>query len=109
MASVGAFIGILTAVTPGVLWVKGYFQTAEDAKAIELRNARRDAWSSYGIARIESVMLRNRVNECDEKTAARSLRPIEVASCEQYRREFAEVAQRLRELQKEAIALGKEK
>lgn len=119
MASVAATLALLTQVLPIVLWVRGYFQTTDDARSQEARltalyragevqNARRDAWGAYTSARLEAVLLRNRVNECDEKVEARALRPKEVAACRQYTREFEAANSKLTKLYDKAIAMGEE-
>lgn len=119
VASVATVIGLLTQVLPGLLWVKGYFQTTEEARSQEVRlttlyhageaqNAKRDAWSAYNTTRVETVLLRNRVNECEEKIEARALRPKEIAACKQYTREFDAATAKLNKLYDKAIALGEE-
>lgn len=109
LSTVATAVAILSAAIPGIWWVAAQIQTTGAAKDEAMRNAKRDAWAAYSIARLESVMLRNRVNECDERTAARRLSPVETASCEQYRREFADASRRATDLQKEAMALGKDR
>jgi len=107
LTSIAAIVTILAVVIPSMFWLAAQFQTSSKAEAADQRNMRRDAWAAYNIARLEALLLRNRVNECDEKTAARRLSPPELASCQQYRREFDDATKRANDLLLDAKALGK--
>lgn len=112
MATVASVIGVLTAVMPAVIFIKGYFQTADDARAESIANKRRDAWAAYGIADLRRVLARNRVWECDAKKQKSASDPMvlaEVVACNQYQRDFEEANVRANKLFDKAMAYGEDR
>lgn len=56
-----------------------------EALAHDKIDRRNDAWQSVGISRIEILILRNRVNECNVmKQRAKALTSLEISVCQQY-------------------------
>lgn len=111
MASVATTVAIITAVAPGIFWVKSYFQTADEAKEESIRNARRDAWMRWNLLDIRSTLARNRVWECDAKKQKQHIEPmvpIEIVNCNQYTRDYDAAERRAIEAYNEAMKLGKE-
>lgn len=112
LGTIATVITILSVLGGFLTWYVGYFQTTADATALEIRNARRDAWASYGIADIRMTLARNRVFECISKEQRKDKEPMvssEIIACEQYRIDFNTAKTRADQLFVEAMAFGKDK
>lgn len=108
IATVGGIVAMLGILGPGIAWFFDLFETSSNAKLRDLGNRQRDAWASYNVARLETLVLRNRVNECDEKQESGNMTPTAVAACRDYRREYETAATRSGKLFEEARALSNE-
>lgn len=105
--TIAAVVAVLAGVIPGVLWVIERFQTTADAKAHANRDEQKFAWVIWGQAKTNTILLRNRLNDCNVKpTVKRSA--MEQAVCLQYQQEYDEENRRARDLYKQALEHGKE-
>lgn len=71
-----------------------------DLQAAAARVERKQLWSTVGQIRLEALILRNRVNECNE-------RKLQTAACEQYKDELKETQDRFNEARKIAVEASK--
>lgn len=96
-----AFLGSLSAATPITQWMLGYYFTSEKAQAMEARlhgeleaykvlDQRTAAWAAVGDARRDTVLARNRVNDCNllKQRKNYSLTVLEQNICTQYDEEL---------------------
>lgn len=119
-----AVVSILGVLTPGYIWWEDRYQRKEAARLAEERirseikdqtehNARNRAWllagqatANAGQARLESVIMRNRVVECREKMAGqKSISTYAASVCAQYEAELKDAQDRTEVLAREAAAL----
>jgi hypothetical protein len=123
--SVGALIGaiailwpIFSAVAPWIEKIDHRYEKRSAAKAAidELKreaaqhekvDRRSDAWLGVGQSRIEVLILRNRVNECNVmRQQKRALTGLEISVCQQYDDELRQGQLRLERAQIDAKALS---
>jgi hypothetical protein len=115
---IGAIVGILGVVVPwGIAWEDRYqrkIDAAREAEAMrheirvgDARSERAQAWSRYGQARTEAIVLRNRLNDCAVQVAAgKKQTPLEIAVCGQYDDEYREADARAKEARAAAQKAG---
>lgn len=98
-ATAASIATVIAVAVPGGAWLFGHFQTVEAAERHERDSAQKYAAVLYGQQRIETLILRGRVNEC----RAKAVKP---AACADYEQEYRAAAQRERALF-EAMQRGK--
>lgn len=81
--------------------LRAEMKALNDAVAMDLKGLiasleRKGLWLNAGQIRIEALVIRNRVNDCNDKKSQSS-------SCEQYRDELKEVQERYNEARKNAL------
>lgn len=85
-------VTVIAAIITGVLWVDGRYQLAEAAGAHERNHRQERAEILYQLARQESLILRNRLNDCASRVQRSTQADRQV--CEQYRGEYREAERR---------------
>ncbi len=101
--SAASMVALVGSIWTGGAWFFGRFQLAEasdavikelrkDAAAHEKKDAQERIENMYGQQRIETLILRARVNDCNAKS--RSVKGIEVNICAEYQQEFREAQKR---------------
>lgn len=80
---------VLAVAVPGTAWLLGRYQTVEAADLHERNDAKQNANILYGQARIESLILRKQVADCEAKSKERSR-----VECATYQRDYREAQQR---------------
>ena len=103
LSGVGAVIAIFAAVWPffpRFLTVEAADTVIKELRREAAEHEKKDAQdrleNMYGQQRIETLILRNRVNECAAKT--RSIKPVETTICTEYQQEYREAERRTRYL-----------
>lgn len=121
ISGVLAFLGAAVSATPAIQWAVGYYQTSSDAKEQEIRlhaeieahkivERRTNAWAMVQDLRRDTVLSRNRVNDCNllrERTSG--LTTLEKNVCDQYRDDLEQATKKYNEAVQQAQALSKEK
>lgn len=124
--AIAGMIAILQFTSPYIASWIGHFQTVEASdkmneerkkeidelrkqiKDVERKQAQKDAWFQVGQERTNSLVLRNRVNDCNAKRAEKpKLTGIEDAICKQYQDEYDASARRLEALQRDANSFNR--
>lgn len=101
LSGVGAVVAILGGIWPFL----PKFQTVEAAESVikeirkeaiahEKKDERDRLESMYGQQRIETLILRNRVNDCTDRTRTRSIKPVDANVCAEYQQEYREATRR---------------
>lgn len=120
--TLAAIFGILGIVVPWVIsWEARYQRKVEaeaeisklradtqaEAKAHEKVDRRADAWQGVGLSRIEVLILRNRVNECNVARAGKAtMTALEINVCQQYDDELRQGQARYERSASDAKALS---
>lgn len=115
------FLGAAVSATPAIQWAVGYYQTSENAKAMEARlraeleayktvKQRNDAWAKSQDLRRDTVLARNRVNDCNLLKERKSgLTPLEKNVCQQYDDELRLATSKFDKAQSDADSMSKDK
>ena len=113
-SALGSILTAAATIGAGLIWVNSYFETRADADAkfnevvvrftTELGTMKKDAgrsvaWLLVGQARQDATVARNRINDCNQKGSKSKL---EQDACTQYRQDYDDGIQRLRDAQKAA-------
>jgi len=113
--TLAAVVGILGVVVPwGLAWEAKYQRVEaaaaaeakirEDMKAHAKADTRSQAWAQFGQLRTESLVLRNRLNDCAVRTAeGKKLSVLEQSICKQYDDEWHDADTRAKEARKAAL------
>ena len=103
LSGAGAVVAIMAAVWPffpRFLTVEAADTVIKELRKEAAEHEKKDAQdrleNMYGQQRIETLILRNRVNECAAKT--RSIKPVETTICTEYQQEYREAERRTRYL-----------
>ena len=117
--TLAAVVGILGVVVPwGLAWEAKYQRVEaaaiaeakirDDMKAHAQADARSQAWAQFGQLRTESLVLRNRLNDCAVRTAeGKKSSPLELSICKQYDEEWHDADARAKEARTAAMATTK--
>jgi len=118
-ATLAAVVGILGVVVPWGLAFESRYQRVEAAAAAEAKiredmkthaqaDTRSQAWAQFGQLRTESLVLRNRLNDCAVRTAeGKKLSVLEQSICKQYDEEWHDADTRAKEARTAAMATTK--
>lgn len=96
--SVGGVAGLLALAVPAVIWIDARYQPAWAAEAHERSHKQERAEVLYGQARLESLMLRNRAQDCLVRDRQQRRSETEARICQQYRDELKAAQERERVL-----------
>lgn len=121
VSAVLVFVGAAVSAAPAIQWAFGYYQTSENAKlmAAQLRaeldayreaQRRSGAWGNVGDLRRDTVLARNRVNDCNLLKERKSgLTILEKNVCKQYDDELTLATDKFDRAQREAMMMTKDK
>ena len=117
--TVAAVVGILGVIVPWGISLEARYQRVEAAKAAEEKiredmkahaqaDTRSQAWAQFGQLRTESLVLRNRLNDCAVRTSeGKKLTALEQSICKQYDEEWHDADTRAKEARTAALAATK--
>ena len=97
ISGIVALIGALVSIWPAITWISGHFQTAEDARQMELRLHRETAALRVDAARQSQFAARNRVNDCNIRRTSKDvvMSTLEQNACAQYDDDYRNATARL--------------
>jgi len=99
-------VGFMVSVWPAISWLSNHFETAEDARVMELRIRRDSAWTRVELMRQQTFVMRNRVNDCRGNPAKTKF---EQQVCDTYEDDYKAAIKRFEEAQATALQITKEK
>jgi hypothetical protein len=117
--TVAAVVGVLGVLVPWGIALEDRYQrkvdAAREAEAIrheikigDARAERAQAWSRYGQARTEALVLGNRMRDCAVRVASGNKQtPMELTICREYEAEFRDADARAKEARAAAQAANK--
>ena len=117
--TVAAIVGILGVIVPWGISLESRYQRVEAAAAAEAKirddmkahaqsDVRSQAWAQFGQLRTESLVLRNRLNDCAVRTSeGKKLTALEQSICKQYDEEWHDADTRAKEARTAALAATK--
>lgn len=95
-----SIVAVLAAVVPAVMWIDARYQTVSAAELYQAEYKQERTEIRYGQARLESLMLRNRAQDCTvrDRDQRRQRSDTEMRICQQYRDELKAAQERERVL-----------
>lgn len=109
IASIVAALTIITSIAPALIWGVHYFATHEELAQHQRHDESKDAWASLQALRQETLVHRNRVNDCDvAKEQHKTMSPLERQACAQYASDLVDATKRFEEARTAAMATTKE-